>query len=57
MRRFACVNLGANAIAATITWAYKDAAGRVLWEWTFTYNLYQGQEGWKILLQTQHDAA
>ena len=57
MRQFAWVALGSNAIAATITWAYKDAAGRVLWESTFTYNLCKGPEGWKILLQTQHDAA
>jgi len=49
--------LGANSIAATITWAYKDGAGHVLWESTFTYNLYKGSQGWKILLQTQHDAA
>ena len=50
-------SLGANSIAATICWAYKDVAGRVLWRWTFTYNLYKGSEGWKILLQTLHDAA
>ncbi len=56
MRRFESVSLGANSIAATITWAYQSAAGQVLWESTFTYNLYQGPDGWKILLQTMHDA-
>jgi len=57
MRRFEWASLGANAVAATITWAYKNPTGQTLWESTFTYNLYRGPEGWKILLQTMHDAA
>jgi hypothetical protein len=54
---FASTPLGVNSIAATIKWAYKDSSGSVLWEWTFTYNLYRVSDGWKILLQTLHDAA
>ena len=54
MRRFESTALGANAVAVTITWAYMDAADRVLWESTFTYQLYNGADGWKILLQTMH---
>lgn len=57
MRAFQFVALGANAIAATITWAYQDPQGEVLFEWTFTYELYRGAEGWKILVQTMHDAS
>jgi hypothetical protein len=57
IRSFSWLGLGANSIAATVAWAYKDVAGRVLWESTFTYNLFKNSEGWKILLQTQHDAA
>ncbi len=56
MRRFEWVPLGVNSIAATITWAYKNATGQLLWESTFTYNLYKGADGWKILVQTMHDA-
>lgn len=56
MRRFKSVPLGANSVAATITWAYKNTVGHILWESTFTYNLYKGPEGWKILLQTMHDS-
>jgi hypothetical protein len=50
-------SLGANSAIATIQWAYKDAAGRTLWESTFSYNLYKLGAGWKILLQTMHDHA
>jgi hypothetical protein len=50
-------SLGANSAIATIQWAYKDAAGRTLWESTFSYNLYRLGAGWKILLQTMHDQA
>jgi hypothetical protein len=57
IKTFASTRLGVNSIAATIEWAYKDSLGSVLWEWTFTYNLYRGSDGWKILLQTLHDAA
>jgi hypothetical protein len=57
IKTFASTPLGANSIAATIKWAYKDSSGSVLWEWTFTYNLYRESDGWKILLQTLHDAA
>ena len=57
MRSFNWHSVGVNSIAATITWAYKDGAGRVIWESTFTYNLFKTSESWKILLQTQHDAA
>lgn len=57
MRRFEAKSLGAHSIAATVTWAYQGSTGQTLWESTFTYNLYQGTEGWKILLQTLHDAA
>ena len=32
MRRFEWVPLGVNSIAATITWAYKNATGQLLWE-------------------------
>lgn len=56
MRSFESVSLGAHSAAATITWSYKSATGQALWESTFTYNLYKGPEGWKILLQTMHDA-
>lgn len=48
--------LGANAALVTNRWAYRNAQGAILWEWTFTYNLYKGPSGWKILLQTMHDA-
>ena len=57
LQRFSSMPLGANSIAATITWHYKNASGDVLWEATFTYNLYRGADGWKILLQTLHDNA
>lgn len=57
MRRLEWMPLGANSVAATITWAYKNAADRMLWESTFTYQLYKGPDGWKILLQTMHDAS
>ena len=57
MRSLESTPLGANSVAATITWAYKSATDRVLWESTFTYSLYKGPDGWKILLQTMHDAA
>ena len=57
LRSFTWQPLGANACAATIAWAYRNAAGDMLFEWTFTYTLYRGAEGWKILLQTMHDAA
>ena len=56
MRSFKSLSLGANSVAATITWAYKNATGQILWESTFTYNLYKGSEGWRILLQTMHDS-
>ena len=49
--------LGANSVATTITWAYMNAADRVLSESTFTYQLYNGPDGWKILLQATHDAS
>ena len=48
--------LGVNSILATILWAYKDKAGKTLWEWTFSYNLYKSNGEWKILLQTLHDS-
>ncbi len=57
MRSLAATPLGANAVAVTVAWAYKNAANRVLWESTFTYQLYNGPDGWKILLQTMHDAS
>ncbi len=57
MRSFSWVSLGTNAIAATIAWEYRNADAQPLFEWTFTYNLYNGPEGWKILMQTMHDAA
>jgi hypothetical protein len=47
--------LGANSVLATVRWAYKDASGKTLWEWTFSYNLYKSSGAWKILLQTLHD--
>jgi hypothetical protein len=48
--------LGVNSVFATILWAYKDGAGKTLWEWTFSYNLYKSSGEWKILLQTLHDS-
>src|SRR4051812_4001740 len=39
IRSFKSVPLGANSIMTTVTWAYKNAAGQILWEFTFTYNL------------------
>lgn len=57
MLHFAWTPLGVRAIAATITWSYKDSTDQTRWEWTFTYNLYHGADGWKILVQTLHDAA
>jgi hypothetical protein len=48
-------HLGANSILATLRWAYKDTAGKTIWETTFSYNLYQREGAWKILLQTMHD--
>jgi hypothetical protein len=47
--------LGVNSVLATVRWAYKDASGKTLWEWTFSYNLYKSSGAWKILLQTMHD--
>ena len=57
IKTLASTPLGTSSIAATVKWAYNDSSGSVLWEWTFTYNLYRGRDGWKILLQTLHDAA
>ncbi|HEX7632468.1 MAG TPA: hypothetical protein VF388_10065 [Lacunisphaera sp.] len=57
MRSLKSESHGANSTVAIITWAYKNATGQVLWESTFTYTLYKGAEGWKILLQAMHDAA
>ncbi len=48
-------DLGTNAALATARWSYKNADGQVIWQTTFTYNLYKREEGWKILLQTMHD--
>lgn len=48
--------LGVNSTLATVRWAYKDDAGKSLWEWTFSYNLFRVDGAWKILLQTMHDA-
>ena len=31
--------LGANSIFATLRWAYRDTAGKTIWETTFSYNL------------------
>jgi hypothetical protein len=47
--------LGGNAAAAIIHWAYQDRGGNTLWESTFTYNLYAVGGAWKIVLQTMHD--
>lgn len=47
--------IGVNSARATIRWAYQDRAGRTLWEWAFTYNLYNIGGAWKIVLQTLHD--
>lgn len=41
---------------ATVRWAYKGSRGETLWEATFSYNLHRGEGGWKILVQTMHDA-
>jgi hypothetical protein len=49
--------LGVNSVLATVRWAYQDDAGKTLWEWTFSYNLYRIEGTWKILLQTKHDDA
>jgi ketosteroid isomerase-like protein len=46
---------GANAAIATVRWSYKNVGGHTLWQTTFTYNLYRGTDGWKILVQTMHD--
>lgn len=48
--------IGSNGIIATVRWKYTDTAGKSLWEWTFSYNLYKSDGEWKILLQTMHDA-
>ena len=48
--------LGKNSVLVTIRWAYKDASDKTLWEWSFSYNLYKSNGGWKILLQTMHDS-
>jgi hypothetical protein len=48
--------IGSNSAIATVRWVYKDTAGKPLWEWTFTYNLYRSDGQWRILLQTMHDA-
>jgi hypothetical protein len=48
-------DLGANSALATARWTYKSADGQVIWQTTFTYNLYRGAEGWRILVQTMHD--
>ena len=47
--------IGSNSAIATVRWVYKDTAGKPLWEWTFTYNLYRSDGKWRILLQTMHD--
>lgn len=48
--------LGATSALATVRWAYKGSRGETLWEATFSYNLHRGEGGWKILVQTMHDA-
>jgi hypothetical protein len=48
--------IGSNSTIATVRWKYTDTAGKSLWEWTFSYNLYKTNGKWKILLQTMHDA-
>ena len=48
--------IGSNSAIATVRWVYEDTAGKPLWEWTFTYNLYRSDGKWRILLQTMHDA-
>ena len=48
-------NVGSKSAQATIRWAYKNAEDQTLWEWTFTYNLYEADGDWKILLQTLHE--
>jgi hypothetical protein len=48
--------LGSNSVLATVRWAYKGVLEQTLWETTFSYNLYRGEDGWKILLQTMHDS-
>jgi hypothetical protein len=48
--------LGSSSALATVRWAYKDADEKILWETTFSYNLYRRDGAWKILVQTMHDA-
>ena len=49
-------SIGTSSAIATVRWVYNDTAGKSLWEWTFSYNLYKSDGQWKILLQTMHDA-
>ncbi len=50
-------DMGQNAVSATVRWAYKNARSETLWESTFSYTVYNGPKGWKILAQTMHDEA
>ena len=47
---------GQNSALAVVDWAYKDKENKTIWEWTFSYNLYRQDGGWKIILQTLHDS-
>lgn len=49
-------SLGSKSMLATVRWAYKNADNETLWEWTFTYILYDADGDWKILLNTLHES-
>jgi hypothetical protein len=38
----------------TVPWTIRTRAGAILWQFTCTYNLAKGADGWKILVCTNH---
>ena len=41
-------------VQATVPWIVHDVDGAVLWRFTCTYNLVRTDDGWKIVLCTNH---
>jgi len=43
-----------NLAQATLPWTIRDVDGGVLWRFTCTYNLVRHDDGWKIVVCTNH---
>jgi hypothetical protein len=41
-------------VLATVPWTIRDVDGAVLWRFTCTYNLVLQDDGWKIVVCTNH---